>query len=1086
VVLTAVRASAQPLIERHSAIYDSEHGTMVVFGGFDGTNERDETWLTSIDDPLRWSVLSPAGTRPTARFNHSAVYDAQTHRMIVFGGVAQGSVTNETWTLSLDGSPAWSQSTAPGITPRRGHAAALDSLRNRMVVFGGRDAGSLLLNDVWSLSLTDMAWTALVPHGTPPPKREACSAIADPVRDRLLVFSGAATIASNDVWTLDWSDTTWRLLAVAGTKPSARSGHTAIYDPVRDRMIVFGGSDATTFLNEIWVLSLSGTPTWTHLVPAGDPPSPRAFHSAVYDATHDAMVVYGGLPYDGQTWTLTLGTTPAWSPSRPVLTVSSDHLILPAVTIGDTVSTTIDVSNMGLASLEITNFELPSIEFQPSVQPPVSLPWLGQVAQTLVLEARAPRVVEDSLIIVSNDPLVPRKRVTISALVHGLDFNSRALGDSVAPLGVALSIVVTPEPGVRIERGTLYYRVAGATSFDSVPLLPLSSDFIATIPAEAVTEQGIEYFIEVENSGFKAARPANAHLGSPPESLLVQRVAAPTAILAVPRPTSGADFLVGRDVEVEALLPAGAVFASGVLHYRQSGETTFADATLEANVLGRPIATIPASAVTARGAEYWMDVHTATSALRFPSAAGSVAPLRAKTLDLVEPLEHAAAQYRMLSVPLDFGVDFTGAIDAMLTDQLGTYDPTRWRMFRYDPAAHQNVELSPAATNAFRPVPGRAFWLISRDAHRIDTNPVPGFSTPTDSMARLVLEPGWNQIGDPFDFPIAWSDVVRDAASVDDPVAFTNGAYAVDPPARLEPFEGYFVENLAAQQETLWVPPRAAAGATTLASRAASGGWRLRLAASAAGAADASNEFGVAPNAAEAFDALDLRKAPSAPGATVRLAFANPGWSVRPGAYRRDVRDASAAGHVWDVEVTSERAGEEVTVELLGDAAPPADLAIGLIDREQGAVQTLLPTPASARGAATGVLGRYTLLSLGPSRPYRLAIVAGTPQFVAEAGEEQRIGAVELTLHPCEPNPFRAATRIRFALPRAERVTAEVFDVRGTRIATLLDGAPLEPGQHALVWSGRAASGGAVASGIYLLRLAAGDRVRTVRLVRIR
>jgi hypothetical protein len=42
--------------------------------------------------------------------------------------------------------------------------------------------------------------------------------------------------------------------------------HSAIYDPVRDRMVVFGGFDGLGNLhNDVWVLSLAGAPTWSLL-----------------------------------------------------------------------------------------------------------------------------------------------------------------------------------------------------------------------------------------------------------------------------------------------------------------------------------------------------------------------------------------------------------------------------------------------------------------------------------------------------------------------------------------------------------------------------------------------------------------------------------------------------------------------------------------------------------------------------------------------------------------------------------------------------------------------------------------------------
>src|SRR5207244_12997396 len=116
------------------------------------------------------------------------------------------------------------------------------------------------------------------------------------------------------------------------------------------------------------------------------------------------------------------------------------------------------------------------------------------------------------------------------------------------PLGRPFVVAVTPRPEVRIEEGTLHYAIDdGVSPWVSLPLTPLVTDFIATVPADAVTEHGIKYYVTVENIPFTAAAPATA----PAEPLLRQAVARPTAITAVPRPTSGAEFLAGRAVDVE-------------------------------------------------------------------------------------------------------------------------------------------------------------------------------------------------------------------------------------------------------------------------------------------------------------------------------------------------------------------------------------------------------------------------------------------------------------------------------------------------------------------------------------------------------
>lgn len=82
-----------------------------------------------------------------------------------------------------------------------------------------------------------------------------------------------------------------------------------------------------------------------------------------------------------------------------------------------------------------------------------------------------------------------------------------------------------------------------------------------------------------------------------------------------------------------------------------------------------------------------------------------------------------------------------------------------------------------------------------------------------------------------------------------------------------------------------------------------------------------------------------------------------------------------------------------------------------------------------------------------------------------------------VVLHPNHPNPFNPVTTIRFELQKRMLVRIDVFDVKGKRVTTVGDGVYPE-GVHDLSW---AASN--VASGVYFVRLVAGDRVVTRRML---
>ncbi len=81
------------------------------------------------------------------------------------------------------------------------------------------------------------------------------------------------------------------------------------------------------------------------------------------------------------------------------------------------------------------------------------------------------------------------------------------------------------------------------------------------------------------------------------------------------------------------------------------------------------------------------------------------------------------------------------------------------------------------------------------------------------------------------------------------------------------------------------------------------------------------------------------------------------------------------------------------------------------------------------------------------------------------------------------PNPFNPSTMVRFTLPRALEVDAEIWSVTGSRVRTLAAGRAMNAGEHSLRWDGRNADGARVASGVYLFRVSTPIGSRVARMV---
>jgi len=298
-----------------SAVMDADRNRMIIFGGRDG-NPMTSLWTLELTGTPRWVSHSVAGG-PSARSEHSTIVDPLRNRMLLFGGISGSGNQSDLWALSLSPQFAWSE-----ITPnpqygepsaRRAHTAIYDPVRDRMIVCGGNQLNASL-NDVWALSLARQpAWQQIVPSGSFT-AREYHSAVYDARRDRMIVFGGHrnGTILG-DVQALSLSGTAaWAAISPAGSPPQSRYSHSAIYDPIRDRMVLFGGQSTLSAdrLNDCWELKFSGAPTWQALIPDEQVPHARLGATSVYDPHGDRMIMFGGWDFSGRTDVVTLGWDP--------------------------------------------------------------------------------------------------------------------------------------------------------------------------------------------------------------------------------------------------------------------------------------------------------------------------------------------------------------------------------------------------------------------------------------------------------------------------------------------------------------------------------------------------------------------------------------------------------------------------------------------------------------------------------------------------------------------------------------------------------------------------------------------------------
>lgn len=275
-----------------TGIYDPVGKRMVIFGGHDGALYYNDIWAFDFTN-RQWSQLTPGGfVRPAARAYHAASYDPLRQRMVVWSGQTTGGLPADTdvWVLSLF-PLTWHRVQAPAPPPRYGSVSIYLPFGDRLAIFGGfsRDGQA---NDIQVFNFVPQTWQGLLAVTFTPTPRSFHAGGYDPVKYRLIIYGGQTFTFQDDLWAFSFATSTWDSLSPPAPRPAGRYLTSAV--TTRDNQILlFGGRTSGTLTNDVWQYSIARN-RWTQHVITGAQPEPREGHAATYRADEDKMVIFGG------------------------------------------------------------------------------------------------------------------------------------------------------------------------------------------------------------------------------------------------------------------------------------------------------------------------------------------------------------------------------------------------------------------------------------------------------------------------------------------------------------------------------------------------------------------------------------------------------------------------------------------------------------------------------------------------------------------------------------------------------------------------------------------------------------------------
>lgn len=310
----------------HSIAYDAESDRVVLFGGATITAFSRETWAYDFNTNT-WTNMMP-DLAPGARVLHDMAYDEESDRILLFGGQDASSGRGDTWAYDLNLNTWINMMPDPRPPSRWDHRMAYDSESDRVILHAGH-LGPTVHRDTWAYDFNTNGWQETTPSTIPTARGPLAY---DRESDSTVGFGGLMPpdlTRTDETWTYDHNANKWTKRGPASS-PTPRFEHAVVYNVELDRIILFGGGDMLTSPeDDTWAYD-TNTDSWAEL-DVGTRPSGRFGHRMAYDSESKRTILFGGT-FRWLEPTLSNGET--WALGVPMRPPAFDSLLFAAVLAG--------------------------------------------------------------------------------------------------------------------------------------------------------------------------------------------------------------------------------------------------------------------------------------------------------------------------------------------------------------------------------------------------------------------------------------------------------------------------------------------------------------------------------------------------------------------------------------------------------------------------------------------------------------------------------------------------------------------------------------------------------------------------------
>jgi N-acetylneuraminic acid mutarotase len=248
---------------------------------------------------FNWSQVTISGETPEERFMHAMFFDKKTEKIYLTGGMQYpfSPIMSDVWSFDPK-TNKWEKIKPTGFITEKYSTRDYVYIPSERAIYVWADNAEEKISKMFIYDIEKKEWSKVTPIGETPTIAGQRTINYDPMNNRILLFGGyfwspEKAGVLNDLYSYDLKSKEWTRLKTKGVEAPRLKNALSFLDVANSRIIIFGGMTSTETPNTDLFSFNYSTNTWEKIETQGDAPPGGEKNYGTFDEKGKRLIVIG-------------------------------------------------------------------------------------------------------------------------------------------------------------------------------------------------------------------------------------------------------------------------------------------------------------------------------------------------------------------------------------------------------------------------------------------------------------------------------------------------------------------------------------------------------------------------------------------------------------------------------------------------------------------------------------------------------------------------------------------------------------------------------------------------------------------------